>query len=63
MKRVVDDLVTATEMLIAFLCAENTRPYSGFPIMVGQLPVEQRQYKEQNFYYVIDWGGRLARFG
>jgi hypothetical protein len=63
MKQVVDELVSATEVLIAFLCSVNARPFGGLSVGVVELPLEQREYEHQRFYYGVPWGDGIARFG
>jgi hypothetical protein len=63
MNKIVDELVSATEVLIAFLCSANARPFGGRSVGVVELPLEQREYKHQRFYYGVPWGDGIARFG
>jgi hypothetical protein len=65
MTRITDDLVSVTEMLIAFFCALNVqRSYSGLDVEVIELPPEQRgSRKDQRFFYGAWLNGQLARFG
>jgi len=61
--KVADDLVSATEVLMACLCGVNARPFSGISVGVFEFPVEQREFKHQRFYYGTPWGDQIARFG
>ena len=63
MRKVADDLVSATEVLMACLCGVNARPFSGISVGVFEFPVEQREFKHQRFYYGTHWGDQIARFG
>jgi hypothetical protein len=64
MCRLTDDLVSVTEMLIAFLCSVNVQSFSGTPVELIELPPEQRGgRKDQRFFYGIWMNGQLARFG
>ena len=63
MGKIVDDLVSSTEVLIALLCGVNARPFGGVPVVVFEMPPEQREYKHQRFYYGVPWGDQIVRFG
>jgi hypothetical protein len=63
MKKITDDLVTVAEVLMAHLCGANARPFSGFPVGVVELPVEQRPNKRQRYFYGTLLGEQMVRFG
>jgi hypothetical protein len=64
MKKMTEDLVSVTELLMAHLCAVNVQPFAGMPVQVVELPIEQRSAsKEQRFFYGIYYGDQIVRFG
>jgi hypothetical protein len=63
MKKLVDDLLSVSEVLIAHLGAAHVRPFAGMSIDVVELPVEQRSNKNQRFYYGCLYGDQIVRFG
>jgi hypothetical protein len=63
MKKVVDDLVSVSEVLIAHLCAAHVQPFAGVPVKVVELPADQRSNKKQRFYYGCFYGNQIVRFG
>jgi hypothetical protein len=63
MKKVTDDLVSVAEILMAHLCGANVQPFSGMPIHVVELPLEQRSNKNQRIFYGCLHGEQLVRIG
>ncbi len=61
--RLIDDLLLVGEMFIVHLAGTHVQPFSGIPVFVTELPVDQRANKLQRYYYGAMWGGRLVRFG
>lgn len=63
MKKMVDDLLSVSEVLIAHLCAVHVQPFAGMPIDVVELPIEQRSNKTLRFYYGCLYGDQIVRIG
>jgi hypothetical protein len=63
MKKVIDDLVSVSEVLMAHLCNLNVQPLAGMPIQVVELPEDQRPNKHQRFFYGCMYGDQIVRFG
>jgi hypothetical protein len=63
MKKVIDDLVSVSEVLMAHLCNLNVQPFAGMPIQVVELPEDQRPNKHQRFFYGCMYGDQIVRFG
>ncbi|WP_027520412.1 hypothetical protein [Bradyrhizobium sp. WSM1417] len=63
MKKMVDDLLSVSEVLIAHLCAVHVQQFAGMPIDVVELPIEQRSNKTQRFYYGCQFGDQIVRIG
>ncbi len=63
MQRMVDDLVSVCEVLIAHLCGANVQPLAGFPTFVTELPVEQRGNPIVRFSYASMMGDRIIPAG
>jgi hypothetical protein len=63
MAEITAELVAATELLVAYLCAVHARPPAGFPIQVLELPEAQRQIKHLRFCYGSLDGERVIPVG
>jgi hypothetical protein len=63
MKKVTDDLVSVSEVLIAHLCNVNVQPFAGMPVQVVELPPEQKPNKHQRYFYGCLHGGQVVRIG
>jgi hypothetical protein len=63
MERIVDDLATGIELLIAHLCAENIHTLISLPIQVFQLPIEQRRNPHIRFSYGYHDGTKMNPLG
>lgn len=63
MTQVAENLVSASELLMAHLCAANVQGFPGLPVQVVELPLEQRGNKLQRIYYGCLHGDQLVRIG
>jgi len=63
MKKVIDDLVSVSEVLMAHLCNVHVQSFAGMPVQVVELPEEQRSNKKQRIYYGCLFGEQIVRMG
>lgn len=54
MAQVIEDLVSIGEMFMALLCGANAKSFSGFPLLVVEVPASRRP--EWNPHQRISWG-------
>ena len=60
MKAVTDRLSQIFEVMIASLCGHNTKALGGLPIVMMELPTDQRSASHVRFSYGLQDGSRIV---
>lgn len=63
MEAVLDQLITGSELLMAYLAARHHIPLGGFQSWVGEVPEDQRGSDGVKFGYLIEIAGRAQKLG
>ncbi len=65
MTEITEELLSIVEMFIALLCGANAEPFTGFPLLVVELPESRRPERNphQRFSYGISMNGAIQPLG